>query len=71
MPQRPWFRSRRIGWGLTPVSWQGWALTIGFVVVDVVLAFTLAARQPWLFFTLFGIALALYMFIALMTRAGR
>jgi hypothetical protein len=22
-----WFRDRKIGWGLTPISWQGWLYT--------------------------------------------
>ena len=22
-----WFRPKAIGWGLTPISWQGWAYT--------------------------------------------
>jgi len=33
-----WFgpRSGRLGWGWTPVSWQGWLVTAGFVVAAVV-----------------------------------
>ena len=29
-----WFRPKRYGYGATPVTWQGWALTGGAVIVD-------------------------------------
>ncbi len=28
----PWFARRRLGWGYRPASWQGWALTVLFVL---------------------------------------
>lgn len=28
-----WFKPKAIGWGLTPVSWQGWAYTLAWVTV--------------------------------------
>ena len=28
-----WFAPRRFGWGWTPISWQGWALTLAFVAL--------------------------------------
>ena len=27
-----WFRAKRYGWGWTPATWQGWAVTVLFVV---------------------------------------
>jgi len=27
-----WFRPKAIGWGLTPISWQGWTYTAGWAV---------------------------------------
>jgi hypothetical protein len=32
----PWFGDKRIGFGLSPRTWQGWGLTAGFVAVIVV-----------------------------------
>lgn len=33
-PQAPlWFRARRYGWGWTPATWQGWAVTAVYVAV--------------------------------------
>ncbi len=26
---KAWFRPKRIGWGWTPQTWQGWVVTIG------------------------------------------
>lgn len=34
---RPWFRRKRMGFGVTPQTWQGWAVTLAAVVVIVVL----------------------------------
>jgi len=28
---RYWFRPKRYGYGATPVTWEGWALTVGVV----------------------------------------
>ena len=28
-----WFEPRRGGWGWTPISWQGWAITFAFIVL--------------------------------------
>ncbi|WP_431468873.1 hypothetical protein [Sphingosinithalassobacter sp. LHW66-3] len=28
-----WFAPKLFGWGATPVTWQGWLLTLGFIAV--------------------------------------
>jgi hypothetical protein len=66
-----WFAPRRYGWGLTPVSWQGWALTAAYVAAVFALAITLATPQPWLFWTLLVPATAAYFLIAFLTRGTR
>lgn len=44
-----WFRPKRLGWGATPVTWQGWLLTLAFVVLAALLANTAEHRGPiWL-----------------------
>jgi hypothetical protein len=30
-----WFKPKRYGYGATPVTWQGWAVTLGTVLVMV------------------------------------
>ncbi|MBO0689954.1 MAG: hypothetical protein J2P40_10335 [Candidatus Dormibacteraeota bacterium] len=29
----PWFGDKRVGFGLSPRTWQGWGLTAGFAVL--------------------------------------
>jgi hypothetical protein len=64
----PWFGRKRFGWGLQPVSWQGWTLTIVYVAIVVILGATLASSQGWLFATIFAIVTALYLLVAFLTR---
>ena len=65
---RFWFGPRRYGWGLTPISWQGWVLTAAYVVAVFVLAITLSTPQPWLFWTLLVLATVAYFVVAFLTR---
>ena len=30
-----WFAPKRYGLGSTPITWQGWALTFGFVAITI------------------------------------
>ena len=41
----PWFRRRRFGFGFTPVAWPGWAITIGFCAVAIMLDAALRDRH--------------------------
>jgi len=34
----PWFGRKRIGWGWSPRTWQGWALTVAAAVAAVAAA---------------------------------
>jgi hypothetical protein len=65
---RPWFGPKRYGWGLTPVSWQGWVLTAAYVAAVFALAITLPTRQPWVFWTLLVAATVAYFAVAFLTR---
>jgi hypothetical protein len=37
MSDRPWFRTRADGLGWTPITWEGWLITIGSALVAVAL----------------------------------
>ena len=40
-----WFAPKRYGYGAgLPISWQGWALTIGFVLLAIALGLTIGDR---------------------------
>ena len=44
-----WFRPKRYGYGATPVTWQGWAVTLATVLamVGVSLGLRLTERHDW------------------------
>ncbi len=65
--ERPWFGPKRVGFGLSPRTWQGWALTAAMLAVVITLALTMAAHQLWLFFVLFAVTVALYLLVAFLT----
>ena len=35
--KRPWFGPKRIGWGYSPQSWQGWAITLALPVLVIII----------------------------------
>ena len=37
-PKRPWFGPKRIGYGLRPQTWQGWAICLALAIAAIVLA---------------------------------
>jgi hypothetical protein len=44
MAQGPWFRRRTRGFGWTPITWQGWLVTLGPAAVLMVLDLALVAH---------------------------
>ena len=44
MTSRFWFRPKRFGYGATPVTWEGWALTLGSALG---LGLSLVAMNYW------------------------
>jgi hypothetical protein len=55
-----WFKPKRYGYGATPVTWQGWAVTLGFVFVMVAVSFYLRVteRSLWALFAFDALAIA-------------
>lgn len=33
-----WFKGKKYGWGWYPVTWQGWVVTVGFVIYEFALS---------------------------------
>ena len=68
-----WFRPKRYGYGATPTSWEGWAVTLG--VVAVVLVSILAMKAlvgrsdfaAWIIWAV-GIAAVTFWFVRLARR---
>lgn len=42
--QHYWFKQKRYGFGAAPSSWQGWALTVGYVLALVAMCTWVAER---------------------------
>jgi hypothetical protein len=64
-----WFAPKRYGYGATPISWQGWALTIGFVLIALGLGLTLG-RRPLQFFAILVPLMVVFTVITARTTRG-
>jgi len=66
-----WFAPKRYGYGAgLPISWQGWAVAIGFVVLVTGLSLKFATRPLQLFAALVPITVAFLVICARTTRGG-
>lgn len=66
-----WFAPKRYGYGAgLPISWQGWALTIGFVLLTIVLSIWMADRPLQLLAAMIPIAAVFVVICARTTRGG-
>lgn len=64
--KEPWFGKRRIGWGWTPITWQGWIITLILILIILVDAKYLA-QTPVLLIIVLVIATIGFIIIALLT----
>ncbi|MDH5454414.1 MAG: hypothetical protein OEX14_13745 [Paracoccaceae bacterium] len=39
-----WFKPKTYGYGASPANWKGWAATVGFLVIELVLVWVLLLR---------------------------
>ncbi|PIZ96405.1 MAG: hypothetical protein COX80_01450 [Candidatus Magasanikbacteria bacterium CG_4_10_14_0_2_um_filter_33_14] len=67
-PKGLWFKRKLYGWGWTPVKWQGWLVTLAFIVFILWTASTLSPTPTlneldW-FFAKIAVAIFLLIFIA-------
>jgi hypothetical protein len=73
-----WFKPRRYGYGATPITWQGWVLTFGFILAVFVagwlfLGHTDAELSAWNFVGFFfveAILVAALWIISMRTTVG-
>lgn len=45
-PKHLWFKRKLYGWGWTPVTWEGWAVTIAYVLLVAAFALTIDGNSP-------------------------
>jgi len=66
-----WFAAKRYGYGAgLPISWQGWLVTILFMVVTIGAAIVFADRLPVLAAILAPAVILLWIITAKTTRGG-
>lgn len=63
MKKKLWFRAKDYGWGWYPVTWQGWLVTLLFVLYEIGLTSLIgnsfdsrAGVSTFLFLTVLGVA---------------
>lgn len=67
--KRPWFGPKRIGWGYSPKTWQGWLVT-GISIAAVITAGAVAKGSPWLYAVVVA-AIAVHLVIIVVQRPRR
>jgi len=66
-----WFAPKRYGYGAgLPISWQGWALTIGFVLLTILVALGFGNRPIQLVAAIIPLTVAFTVISARTTRGG-
>jgi hypothetical protein len=72
MSDRPeWFAPKRYGYGSgLPISWQGWALTLGFTAIAIGIGIFLKHRPLQLIAALIPLTTVLMVVCARTTRGG-
>jgi hypothetical protein len=65
-----WFRPKRYGYGATPITWQGWAVTIATVLVVVAVnsGLSLVARYSWALPAILAFDALAIVFLLVVTR---
>ena len=46
MKKKLWFKAKMYGWGWYPCSWEGWAVTFGYIVLVLLFGLTLDEQSP-------------------------
>jgi hypothetical protein len=66
-----WFAPKRYGYGAgLPISWQGWALTLGYVALVIAISVTLKDRPLQLVAIVIPLTAVLIVICARTTRGG-
>lgn len=65
-----WFAPKRYGFGATPISWQGWALTFGFVALMGLIVAEFGRRPIQLAALLVPLVILFMIICARTTRGG-
>jgi hypothetical protein len=63
-----WFRAKTFGWGWYPITWQGWLVTLAFIIfVACIAVFFLTKGKLVEYFAYLIISMAILMYICFKT----
>ena len=65
-----WFAPKRYGYGSVPITWQGWAITIGFVAIALALGAKLGRHPVQMIAALIPPTIIFFVICAKTTRGG-
>jgi hypothetical protein len=65
-----WFAPKRYGIGATPVSWQGWATTLGFVAALAALVVAFRGQRLQVIAAVIPLVVTYVVIVARRTRGG-
>lgn len=72
-PKNFWFKRKLYGWGWTPATWQGWAVTTLYIFLVVAFATTIDKSSPTreiMFTCILPITLLTFTFIRICYKKG-
>ncbi len=72
-PQGYWFKRKLFGWGWTPVTWQGWLVTFGYLALAIAFALTIDEQstvREVMFTFVFPITLLTIVFLRIAYKTG-
>lgn len=69
--KKPWFGAKRFGFGASPVSWEGWAVTVLWVVLTAGSARLLAPYGPERMLAAMMLLLVAFLVIVALTNDGQ
>jgi catechol 2,3-dioxygenase-like lactoylglutathione lyase family enzyme len=74
MKNKLWFRRKNYGWGWTPISWEGWAVTAAAIIIPLVIRYITKSigldKPTQYFYTYASIPIILMALILLCFRYG-
>ena len=62
---KPWFGKKYFGWGLRPISWEGWLVTFAFLIIVIIDA--IYFKKSLLTFVIFFVAIIVFILMAILT----
>jgi hypothetical protein len=63
LSRKPWFGPRRFGWGWSPITWEGWVVSLIFIAAIVAAGLLLSSTRRTVVIILLVVALVLVSYL--------